>query len=111
LSNVDNTSDVNKPVSSATTTQLNLKEATANKGVVSGYAGLDASGKVPVAQLPAAALLSGTVVGPGRRLQRRLQAMPIRPGICLPVLRRLLVPCGHHGNANAVGEDADQSDD
>jgi hypothetical protein len=53
LGNVDNTSDANKPVSSATTTQLNLKEDKANKGAVNGYAGLDATGKVPVAQVPA----------------------------------------------------------
>jgi hypothetical protein len=31
---------------------LNAKEATANKGQVSGYASLDATGKVPSAQLP-----------------------------------------------------------
>jgi hypothetical protein len=53
LGNVDNTSDAAKPVSSATTTALNLKEDKANKGAVNGYASLDASGKVPVAQVPA----------------------------------------------------------
>ena len=53
LGNVDNTSDANKPVSSAQQTPLNLKEDKANKGVVNGYASLDASGKVPVAQVPA----------------------------------------------------------
>jgi hypothetical protein len=52
LANVDNTSDANKPVSSATTTALNLKENTANKGAVSGYAPLDGSSKVPLANLP-----------------------------------------------------------
>jgi hypothetical protein len=54
LGNVDNTSDVSKPVSSATVTQLNLKEDKANKGVANGYASLDATGKVPAAQTPAA---------------------------------------------------------
>jgi hypothetical protein len=34
---------------------LAAKEATANKGVVSGYASLDGTGKVPSSQLPAAA--------------------------------------------------------
>jgi hypothetical protein len=53
LGNVDNTSDVNKPVSTATQTALNLKEDKANKGVANGYASLDASAKVPAAQLPA----------------------------------------------------------
>jgi len=40
LGNVDNTSDANKPVSTATQTALNLKEATANKDATGGYAGL-----------------------------------------------------------------------
>jgi hypothetical protein len=34
------------------TTDLAAKEATANKGAVNGYAGLDGSGKVPATQLP-----------------------------------------------------------
>lgn len=40
LGNVDNTSDLNKPISTATQTALNAKEATANKDVSGGYAGL-----------------------------------------------------------------------
>jgi hypothetical protein len=52
LGNVDNTSDASKPVSTATTTALNLKEDKASKGVVNGYASLDAGAKVPAAQLP-----------------------------------------------------------
>ena len=52
LGNVDNTSDANKPISTATQTALNAKESTANKGMANGYAGLDATGKVPAAQLP-----------------------------------------------------------
>ena len=51
LGNADNTSDANKPISSATQTALDTKEATANKGAVSGYAPLDASQKVPVVNL------------------------------------------------------------
>ena len=39
-------------VTSAIQTQLNNKEATANKGVAGGYASLDGAGKVPVTQLP-----------------------------------------------------------
>ena len=46
LENVDNTSDINKPISTAVQTALNLKEATANKGQASGYVGLDASRKI-----------------------------------------------------------------
>lgn len=60
LSNVDNTSDANKPISTAVQTALNLKqnslgftpENVANKGVANGYAGLGADGKVPASQLP-----------------------------------------------------------
>lgn len=60
LANVDNTSDANKPISTATQTALDAKqnalgftaESAANKGVANGYAGLDGSGKVPAAQLP-----------------------------------------------------------
>jgi hypothetical protein len=52
LGNVDNTSDANKPVSSATSTALSGKENTSNKGVANGYASLDSGGKVPVSQLP-----------------------------------------------------------
>lgn len=92
LGNVDNTTDLLKPVSTATQTALNgkqaslgftaensvnkvttitssstdtqypsaklaydqllLKETTSNKGIVNGYAGLDAGGKVPQSQLP-----------------------------------------------------------
>jgi hypothetical protein len=54
LGNVDNTSDAAKPVSSATVTQLNLKEDKSAKGVANGYASLDATGKIPVAQAPPA---------------------------------------------------------
>ena len=58
LGNVDNTSDVNKPVSTAQQTALNLKESTANKNVASGYAGLDSSTKLPSSLLPALTLQS-----------------------------------------------------
>jgi hypothetical protein len=52
LSNVNNTSDLNKPISTATQAALNLKENVANKGVANGYASLDNTGKVPSTQLP-----------------------------------------------------------
>lgn len=60
LANVDNTSDASKPISTATQTALDGKQATlgftpenvANKGAAGGYASLDGGGKVPSAQLP-----------------------------------------------------------
>lgn len=62
LGNVDNTSDANKPVSSATSTALSGKESTANKNAISGYAGLDGSGKIANSQLPALAITDTYVV-------------------------------------------------
>ena len=56
LGNVDNTSDANKPVSTATQTALDGKQSTAEKGSANGYASLDSGGKVPQAQLPAIAI-------------------------------------------------------
>jgi len=52
LGNVDNTTDVAKPISIATQAALDLKEDTDNKGIANGYASLDANAKVPIAQLP-----------------------------------------------------------
>lgn len=52
LGNVDNTSDVNKPVSAATQTALNAKINTSEKGVAGGVATLDSNGLVPALQLP-----------------------------------------------------------
>ena len=68
LGNVDNTSDASKPVSTATQTALNAKQATSEKGVANGYASLGADGKVPSSQLPAASsgspfLFEGVLAG------------------------------------------------
>ena len=52
LSNVDNTSDANKPISSATQTALNAKVETSLVGAINGVASLDGTGKVPSTQLP-----------------------------------------------------------
>lgn len=49
-------------VTSAIQTQLGTKEATANKGVANGYASLDASGLVPLTQIPPAAIERMVVV-------------------------------------------------
>ena len=52
LGNVDNTSDANKPVSTAQQAALNSKLNTSLKGAANGLAELDSTGKVPAAQLP-----------------------------------------------------------
>jgi hypothetical protein len=49
LGSVDNTADTAKPVSTAQQTALNLKQDTSAKGAASGYAPLDSSSRVPVA--------------------------------------------------------------
>ena len=57
LSNLDNTSDLNKPISTATQTALNLKINLADKGVSNGVASLDGGGKVPLNQMAVGAQL------------------------------------------------------
>lgn len=52
LGNVDNTSDANKPISTATQIALDLKIDTSKISAANGVASLDSSGKVPVDQLP-----------------------------------------------------------
>ena len=54
LGNADNTSDADKPVSTAQQTALDAKISTSQKGVAGGVAELDANGKVPVSQIPGA---------------------------------------------------------
>ena len=51
LQNVTNTSDANKPVSTAQQSALDLKLNTSLKGANSGLAELDGSGKVPLSQI------------------------------------------------------------
>jgi len=52
LGEVSNTPDMDKPISDQTAAALLLKEDKVNKGVSLGYPSLDASGKIPVAQIP-----------------------------------------------------------
>lgn len=52
LSNVDNTKDVDKPISTAVNTALGKKLDTSLKGSQGGVAELDETGKVPASQLP-----------------------------------------------------------
>jgi len=62
LSNVDNTSDANKPISSATQTALNAKENVANKNAVNGYAGVGSDGKIPSSLLPSITITDTFIV-------------------------------------------------
>ncbi|MFT4062197.1 MAG: hypothetical protein QM642_07560 [Edaphocola sp.] len=52
LANVDNTSDTNKPISTATQLALDTKINTSEKGAVNGVATLGSDGKIPSTQLP-----------------------------------------------------------
>lgn len=62
LNNVDNTSDADKPISTATQSALNLKIDLTQKGAINGVAELDSTGKVPSTQLPAIAITETFVV-------------------------------------------------
>lgn len=53
LSNVNNTSDANKPISTATQTALDAKVSTSQLGVADGVATLGNDGKLQSAQTPA----------------------------------------------------------
>lgn len=76
LGNVDNTSDADKPVSTATSTALDLKQNLTAKGAANGYAGLDANGKVPTSQLPSTVLGGLQYQG---TFQPSLEAYPSSP--------------------------------
>lgn len=58
LGNVDNTSDVNKPVSTATQTALNAKISTSTIGAPNGTPSLDNNGKLTFSQLPTRILVA-----------------------------------------------------
>jgi hypothetical protein len=62
LSNVDNTSDVSKPVSNPTQAALNLKLDANKVGAASGVASLNALGKIPTDQIPAISFSSVKVL-------------------------------------------------
>ena len=53
LDNIDNVSDINKPISSAVQTALNLKVNSSSVGAASGIATLGSDMKIPESQLPA----------------------------------------------------------
>ena len=60
LGNVNNTSDANKPISTATQTALDLKINTSARGAANGVASLGADGLVPGSQLPTSGSYLGT---------------------------------------------------
>ena len=62
LSNVNNTSDLNKPVSTATKAALDLKLDANKVGANSGVASLNALGKIPTDQIPAISFSSVKVL-------------------------------------------------
>lgn len=55
-------------------------QLTLEKSAINGYASLDASGTVPVAELPAAALSSGDVVGPAVAVDNNLVSFDLTTG-------------------------------
>ena len=62
LSNVDNTSDVNKPISTSQQLELDKKINITMLGAANGVPRLDASGKIDISNLPAAATGASTPV-------------------------------------------------
>ncbi|SHG65249.1 beta strand repeat-containing protein [Pedobacter caeni] len=62
LGNVDNTKDVDKPVSNAVKTALDGKISLTEKAAVNGVATLDGAGKIPSSQIPALSFSSVDVV-------------------------------------------------
>lgn len=74
---VNNTTDANKPISSATQTALNLKESVANKGAANGYAGLDSSGLIPLANLPVTSTLGAVAYQSSWNAATNYPAIPV----------------------------------
>lgn len=62
LNNVDNTSDANKPISTATQTALNAKVDSTALGIAGGVATLDSDGKLNASQVNAIAISDTFVV-------------------------------------------------
>lgn len=89
LANVDNTSDVNKPVSTAQATALTGKVATSSVGAANGVASLDSGGKVPLGQIPSSVSSPawGVIVGTlsaQTDLSTALAAKYVKPGLGIP---------------------------
>lgn len=52
LNNVDNTADIDKPLSTAMINALSLKQDVSEKNIPDGYVGLDSSGVIPLSVMP-----------------------------------------------------------
>jgi len=108
LSNVDNTNDANKPISTATQTALNAKESTANKGVANGYASLDGAGTIPVSQLPnqSGSYIPITAKGVASGVAE-LDGTTRLPSAQLPATIPIgNIPTGTSGSTVAIGNDS-----
>lgn len=108
LSNVDNTNDANKPISTATQTALNAKESTSNKGVANGYASLDGAGTIPVSQLPnqSGSYIPITAKGVASGVAE-LDGTTRLPSAQLPATIPIgNIPTGTSGSTVAIGNDS-----
>ncbi len=68
IGEVNNTTDINKPISTATQNALNLKLDANKLGVASGAASLNALGKIPTDQIPAISFSSVKVLNSEREM-------------------------------------------
>lgn len=107
LADVNNTSDADKPISSATQTALNGKEDKSNKGVANGYASLDNTGVIPVSQLPnqSGSYIPITAKGVASGVAT-LDASTLIPTAQLPNIPYSKLPVGTAGNQVAAGNDS-----
>ena len=104
LTNVDNTADTSKPVSTAQQTALNLKQNLAAKDTASGYAGLDAGGKLVASQLPTAPLNPAFVaLGDGVTVNWTMQASQVTQNASVTIAgNRSLVFAGATAGMNGT---------
>lgn len=118
LDQVNNTSDANKPVSTAVQSALNTKINTSQIGVAGGVASLDAGSKVPANQLPAIAITDTFVVA-SQAAMLALTAetgdvavrtdvsksfiLKAMPASTLANWQELLTPTGTSGTVTSVG--------
>ncbi|MCA5960400.1 hypothetical protein LC724_08055 [Blautia sp. RD014234] len=92
LGNVDNTSDANKPVSTAQQAALNSKLNTSLKGAANGLAELDSTGKVPAAQLPSLWMTCWKGITTAASFTRRIripQRSQVRPEKSMWIFRQI----------------------
>lgn len=107
LNNVDNTSDADKPISTAVQTALNAKEDVSNKGIANGYASLDGSGTIPISQLPnqSGSYVPMTAKGVADGVAT-LDSNTLIPTAQLPNIPFSKLPVGTSGSTVVVGNDS-----